>query len=102
LCLNASWEADIIILSGLISMMKMLLKNKGGCYCKIITLWKMKMILLNRCRQLLFLIFPHSKIVEIINVSGDKMARISLKATPKALIPFRILIDMALPPSYLS
>jgi hypothetical protein len=34
-CVNASWEADIsLFFPVFISMMKMLLKNKGGCYCK--------------------------------------------------------------------
>jgi hypothetical protein len=32
--LSASWEADIIILSGFVLMMQLLLKNKGGCYSK--------------------------------------------------------------------
>jgi hypothetical protein len=34
LCLSASWEADIIILSGFVLTMQLLLKNKGGCYSK--------------------------------------------------------------------
>jgi hypothetical protein len=32
--LSASWEADIIILSGFVLMMQLLLKKKGGCYSK--------------------------------------------------------------------
>jgi hypothetical protein len=56
-------------------------------------------------RQLSFdLIFPHSKIVEIINVSTDKMAEKNFFEghNSKALIPFQYFDRCGLPPSYLS
>jgi hypothetical protein len=61
--LSASWEADIIILS-FVLMMQLLLKNKGGCYSKIIIIMENDDDFTKSInRQVSFdLIFPHSKL----------------------------------------
>jgi hypothetical protein len=74
---NASWEADIIILSGLyVNDEDVVEKIKEVATAKIIIIMENEDDFTKSIsRQLSFdLIFPHSKIVEIINVSTDKMA----------------------------
>jgi hypothetical protein len=79
-------------------------KNKGSYTAKSL-LWKMMMILrINKSPVSFDLIFPHSKIVEIINVATDKMQKKNFFEGhhSKALDTVSgILIDV-LPPSYLS
>jgi hypothetical protein len=70
---NASWEADIIILSGFVLMIpksfkiKMLLQQKT-----IIIIENDDEFTKSINYQLSFdIIFPHSKIVEVININAD-------------------------------
>jgi hypothetical protein len=75
--INASWEADIIILSGLyVNDEDVVEKIKEVATAKIIIIMENEDDFTKSIsRQLNFdLIFPHSKIVEIISVSTDRMA----------------------------
>jgi hypothetical protein len=47
-CAKRSWEADIIILSGLYVNDEDVVEKNKGSYTAKSSLWKMKMILLNR------------------------------------------------------
>jgi hypothetical protein len=72
---NASWEADIIILSGFcINDVAAVEKIKGVATAKIIIVMENDDEFTSSTNnQLSFdLIFPHSKIVEIINISIDE------------------------------
>jgi hypothetical protein len=70
---NASWEADVIILSGFVLMIPKWFKDHKSSNSKTIIIMENDDEFTKSINyQLSFdLIFPHSKIVEVININAD-------------------------------